>query len=135
MKQIVIALLALLLPALAHASDRPSAETEQAVVAWLHLVDEGQYETSWTNASPEFQKRVMQTQWVGAVGGVRKPLGAVSSRKLDKVLGLKSLPGLPDGNYTVMQFQTTFANKESAVETVTLIPDGETLKVAGYFVK
>ena len=46
------------------------------------------------------------------------------------------LPGAPDGQYVVIQFKTAFANKQSAIETVTpmLEEDGRWL-VAGYFIK
>lgn len=133
MRFFVAALLTALLPFSVMAAD--PIETEKSVVAWLNLVDQQKYEASWNDASPEFKKRIAAPQWIGAISKAREPLGAVSSRKLDKVMELKSLPGLPDGDYKVMQFQTSFANKAAAVETITLIPDGDVLKVAGYFVK
>ena len=47
-----------------------------------------------------------------------------------------SLPGAPDGEYVVLQFDTSFANKKEAVETVTpmLDKDGK-WKVSGYYIK
>ena len=46
------------------------------------------------------------------------------------------LPGAPDGRYVVIQFETSFANKRSAVETVTpMKQDDGTWRVSGYFVK
>jgi hypothetical protein len=48
----------------------------------------------------------------------------------------KSLPGAPDGEYVVAQFQTEFVHKRSAVETVvsTREKDGS-WKITGYFIK
>ena len=48
----------------------------------------------------------------------------------------KSLPDAPAGKYVVLQFDTSFANKKEAVETVTprLDADG-TWKVSGYYIK
>ena len=42
----------------------------------------------------------------------------------------------PDGNYVVMQYDTNFSNKKSAVETVTFMEekDGK-WKAAGYYIK
>ena len=34
--------------------------------------------------------------------------------------GLTHLPGAPDGQYLVLQFNTSFAEKKAAVETVTV---------------
>ena len=47
-----------------------------------------------------------------------------------------SLPGAPDGKYTVVTFSTTFEKKEAAIETLTFVLDKDkTWKAAGYFVK
>jgi hypothetical protein len=58
------------------------------------------------------------------------------SRKLSSARNARSLPGAPDGNYVVMQFDTNFSNKKSAVETVTFVQekDGK-WKAAGYYIK
>jgi hypothetical protein len=44
--------------------------------------------------------------------------------------------GPPDGEYVVIQFETSFENKKSAIETVTpmLDQDGK-WRVSGYFIK
>jgi hypothetical protein len=48
----------------------------------------------------------------------------------------KSLPGAPDGEYVVIQYDTGFEHKQSAVETVTpmLDKDGK-WRVSGYFIR
>jgi hypothetical protein len=58
------------------------------------------------------------------------------SRKFKSAQYTKSVPGAPDGEYVVLQFDTSFANKKEAVETVTpmLDPDGK-WKVSGYYIK
>ncbi|MDD5138124.1 MAG: DUF4019 domain-containing protein, partial [Candidatus Omnitrophica bacterium] len=46
-----------------------------------------------------------------------------------------TLPGAPDGEYVIVQFDTTFENKKSSVESVTmsLEADGR-WRVSGYFI-
>ncbi len=58
------------------------------------------------------------------------------SRKLKVARFYPKLPGAPDGQYVVIQYDTEFENKKSAVETITpmLEKDG-TWKVSGYFIK
>jgi Protein of unknown function (DUF4019) len=57
-------------------------------------------------------------------------------RKLGKTQRAQSLPGAPDGNYVVMQFDTSFANKKNAVETVTFVQEKNgQWKAAGYYIK
>ena len=66
----------------------------------------------------------------------RKPLGDVVSRKLKSAEHMTEMPGAPDGQYVVMQFESSFANKKSAIETITFVSgkDGQ-WKSAGYFIK
>ena len=103
--------------------------------AWLKLVDGGKYADSWKEASSYFRSRVPEKTWVSMVQGVRAPLGSLVSRNPPSVAFTKTLPGAPDGNYALMQFQTSFQNKASGVETLTLMADGEKWRVAGYFIK
>ena len=75
-------------------------------------------------------------EWEQQVGGVRDPLGAVVSRKLKDAHYTTTLPGAPDGEYVVLEYNTSFAHKKSAIETVTpmLDKDGD-WRVSGYFIK
>jgi hypothetical protein len=45
------------------------------------------------------------------------------------------MPGAPDGDYVVMQFDTRLANKHAAVETVTFLQEKQDAwKAAGYYI-
>ena len=103
--------------------------------AWLKLVDGGKYAASWKEASSYFRSRVPEKTWVSMVQGVRAPLGSLVSRSQPSVTFAKTLPGAPDGNYALMQFQTSFQKKTSAVETLTVMADGDQWRVAGYFIR
>jgi hypothetical protein len=46
-----------------------------------------------------------------------------------------SLPGAPDGEYVVLQFDSSFANKQVAVETVTAVFEDGVWRVVGYFIR
>lgn len=59
----------------------------------------------------------------------------VSSRKLRSVVKTNTLPGAPAGEYEVIQFQTVFAKRRDAVETVVVAHEGSGWKVNGYFIK
>lgn len=114
-------------------TNNPAVEPAQA---WLQDIDAGHYAQSWTNAAAYFQSAITSEKWVEAVQQVRKPLGPLVSRKAKSAQEMSSLPGAPDGQYIVMQFETSFANKKSAIETVTFMleKDGQ-WKSAGYFIK
>ena len=118
------------------AADKPEETAQKSAEQWLALVDAGKYAESWKTAAGYFQTAVSQDQWEHSIVTVRKPLGDLVSRQLKSAKYTKSLPGAPDGEYVVLQFDTSFANKKEAVETVTpmLDKDGK-WKVSGYYIK
>ena len=107
-----------------------------ATEKWLIMVDRGNYVQSWKEAAEYFKGAVSQEQWGHSLQAVRKPLGKIISRKVITKTYQTTLPGAPDGEYIVIQFETSFQNKKSAIETVTamLDKDGQ-WRVAGYFIK
>ncbi len=104
-------------------------------VTWLKLIDGAKYADSWREASTYFRSRVPEKQWVTMVQGVRAPLGALVSRKQRSITFSTTLPGAPDGNYAVIVFDTSFQNKASATEQLTMMADGEKWRAAGYFIR
>jgi hypothetical protein len=104
--------------------------------AWLSLVDEGKYPESWDQAAEYFRNAVTKEQWLASLKAVRTPLGKVVVRKLKSKKYARSLPGAPDGEYVVIQYETQFEKKKSAIETVTpmLDKDGQ-WRVSGYYIK
>ena len=118
------------------AASKPEEEAQKAAEKWLGLVDGGEIAASWDAAAGYFKAAVSKQQWESSVGPIRKEVGGVISRKLKSAKYAKSLPGAPDGEYVVLQFDTSFANKKEAIETVTpmLDKDGK-WKVSGYFIK
>lgn len=115
------------------------AESPQADVAaatnWVTLVDGKRWNDSWAAAGTLFQSQMAQARWASTIAPVREPLGAVSSRMLKSVTKSKSLPGAPDGEYEVVQFQTSFTNKAAATETIVLSHEASGWKVDGYFIR
>ena len=133
---LVLLVATLLVGVSASAQDGDTSVAEKAVAEWLSLVDHGRYAESWTSAAAGFRKAVTQQKWEGAVQAVREPIGAVKTRTVKGATATKTLPGAPDGDYVVFQFDASFEHKASALETVTAVrePDG-TWHVAGYFIK
>jgi hypothetical protein len=107
-----------------------------ASTAWFSLVDEGNYAESWNQAAGFFKNAVTKEQWLNSMKTFRVPLGKMITRKLISKQYTKTLPGAPDGEYVVIQYETQFENKKSAVETVTpmLGKDGK-WRVSGYYIK
>jgi hypothetical protein len=113
---------------------------EDAAVAsaekWLAKVDSGKYAESWKDAAEYFRKAVTQDQWEQSMRSGRTPLGKLVSREVKSTDYRTSLPGLPDGEYLVIQFETSFENKKLAIETVTaMMEKDKTWRVSGYFIQ
>jgi hypothetical protein len=114
----------------------PEESAVAAATTWLSEVDAGAYGESWDHAAELFRRAVTRENWQQALNGVRKPLGAVISRELQSATYATELPGAPDGEYVVIQFETSFAEKKNAVETITPMkdPDGA-WRVSGYYIQ
>ena len=107
-----------------------------AADSWLKLVDEGKYAESWEQAAKLFKGAVTKDQWKQAAAGVRGPLGKLVSRKVKSRECTEKVPGGPDGKYVIIQYDTVFENKSSAIETVTPMVDPDAAwRVSGYFIR
>jgi hypothetical protein len=129
-------LFALLLSAFAASQTKPERLAQQSADAWLALTDSGKYAQSWDEAAQLFKGAVTKDKWQDALHATRDPLGKLVSRKLKSADYKTSLPGVPDGQYVVLQYDSSFEHKQSAVETVTpmLDKDGK-WRVSGYYIK
>jgi hypothetical protein len=103
---------------------------------WLALVDGGDYATSWDVAAPMLKNAVAKEKFAKMLESTRAPLGKVISRTVKSVIDTTSLPGAPDGQHVVIQFESSFEHKKSAIETVipSLGNDGQ-WRVSGYSIR
>ncbi|MBW2370029.1 MAG: DUF4019 domain-containing protein [Deltaproteobacteria bacterium] len=120
---------------MAVASEKEKAALS-AAEAWLQMVDDGKYIESWNEAAKYLKNAVTTEQWEQSLNAGRSPMGKLISRGVKGMNYMTALPGTPDGEYVVIQFNTVFENKKQAVETVTpmMEPDGK-WRVSGYYIK
>ncbi|WP_022668601.1 DUF4019 domain-containing protein [Desulfospira joergensenii] len=119
--------------------DHAQAENQEGIAragVWLGLIDARKYDEAWQTSAKVFQSAIPHEQWAKTAASVRTPLGSLIQRNLFHDQFTKSMPGMADGQYLILQFLAEFKNKKSAVETLTLVmePDG-IWRVAGYFIK
>ena len=133
----LLILLAIILSSGAAMSEQTKEDIAiQAAEDWLATVDALGYGKSWDMAASFFKNALPKEQWTKSMNAFRKPLGTLINRKLKSKKYMTNLPGAPDGEYVVIQFETSFENKKKAIETVTpmLDSDGQ-WKVSGYYIK
>ncbi len=138
MKRLLSTALIFALIAFSAQASEPEAieEAQVETVAWLALTDTGQYESSWESASVLFKAAIPKEDWEKSLSAVRTPIGALGTREVARSMFSKTLPGAPDGEYVVFQFNSVFEHKAKALETVTAMKDPDGIwRVAGYFIK
>lgn len=112
-----------------------AAHSLQEARSWLTLVDQQNWSASWGEAGAIFRSQISANGWASAIVPVRKPLGTLTSRSLTKVTQVTTLPGVPDGEYEVLEFQTNFAAKRGAIETLVMTKKKVGWRVDGYFIR
>jgi hypothetical protein len=129
---VVVLALALTTPWAARAASPAGSD---AALAWLSFVDRGAYAESWAASGAIFHARISDAEWTQKIGPVRQGFGAVLARRLASEQPATVLPGAPDGHYDVVTFNTEFAAKHGAIETVVLAKEPAGWKVDGYLIK
>ena len=129
---------------ISHAEIKDSSEiTTKTTIAQtlaeavLSEIDNGVYVLDHRYAST-FKGLVTQEQWRDKLTAVRVPLGKVITRGVLSSSYNTILPGAPDGEYVVLQFETQFENKKTAVETVIMVlenKESDEWKLTSYFIK
>ncbi len=109
-----------------------SASTE-----FLAMVDGLKYQESWSEASSLLQEAVIEADWVKYLDGLRSPLGKVKSRNFETSEYQESLEGLPDGEYVIFIFESSYENRKYVVsEFVALAKEADSSwRVVGYYFK
>ncbi|AJA07040.1 Putative secreted protein [Sphingopyxis fribergensis] len=99
----------------------------QAARQWLALTDKGDWNGSWNATGQAFKSLNTSERWADVSRSVRTPLGALVSRSL---IGEEYVPAPPYG-YQVVKFRTNYANKAGAIETLSLVREGNEWRVVG----
>jgi len=103
---------------------------------WIELIDNEMYSESYFETSELLKKKVTEQSWVEQLTETRKPLGAVNTREVASVKYLNKLVGLPDGEFVIVIYTSTFANGQSRLESITSVHDTDSKwRIVKYFIK
>ena len=115
------------------AQDCSEKLTQKAVESWMSLWDAGKYDQSYELLAQNTRDKIDRRKWFVYWTAIRKPLGALKSRKLKEITLIKSLPGVPDQEGATLQYESSFENKASVLETFGMIKEKDgTWRVANY---
>jgi hypothetical protein len=93
---------------------------------WLTLVDDKNYADAYKQMGPAARDKTAAAAWAQKIGNTRAPLGAMASRDI-KSIDLS-------GQSVTVKFDSSFAHKAQALETVQLVSDKGAWSVVGYSV-
>ena len=111
-------------------------DTIAATQKWLALLDAGKMGAAWDVSSAHLKSVVTRQKWVSGIGSARKPFGKIVSRKPEKFARAHSLPGAPDGDYSIVEFESVFANgKRAAEQVIWMLEGGDVWRVSGYYIR
>ncbi len=116
-------LLLSLLPSNAQAGETLAAESAKAISEaqlFLEHLDAMDGAYVWSAGTPIFQARYDQDKWITLQQLLRMSYGALVSRQLKAIHYKQSYYSAPDGYYIIVQFDSSFTNKQKMVETVIL---------------
>jgi Protein of unknown function (DUF4019) len=104
---------------------------------WLADLDEGKLDKCYESASPLLKDAVNQKKFILKIKNAQKEIGSkVVSRDFLSMTHKNSLPGVPTGNYMVIQYNSLLSNGKKALEIITPMMDDKNKywKVAGYYI-
>ena len=100
---------------------------------WLALIDGADYAESWNQASSLlksgvqtsvlFRRVASEAEWRSTIAAAQKQLGKVESRSLRSKRYAEELPGEPEGEYVVIEYEASLGGKKNGVEKVILTKD------------
>ena len=130
-----LAVLLVATPALAQPAAPVKASTVTAATPspddrarqWLVLIDDRNYAQGRSTAAKAFQNRGSADAWAARMAAERESYGAVASRDLKSV-------DMGRTNTATVRYDTVFAHKAAAVETLTLAFENGGWSVTGYSV-
>jgi Protein of unknown function (DUF4019) len=120
------------------AADPHSAEeqaAERQALGFLGYLDHGRYADSYAYTGMLIRAQLDQDSFAKQLEKARAGTGALLSRELIDAGYATTVPGAPDGQYVVLHYSASFANRQEAVETMTLAFAKGYWRVSGYYIK
>jgi len=117
-------------------TDQDDKDTIAASEKWLALLDAGKVGAAWDVSSAYLKSVVTRQKWIEGISSARKPFGKINKRTAGKFARTHTIPGAPDGDYAILEFDSVYANGKRATEQVIwMLEPGDTWRVSGYYIR
>jgi len=109
-------------------------EARLTAEAWLRLVDGGEYDRCWDQASPLLRENMQRDVWSRALTQGAAQLGPLAVRKLENSQLDSNPPQRPEGEYALFRFGSIFRNA-TVRETLALRMENGAWRVVAYWLE
>jgi len=117
----------------------PHSEEERAAerqaLGFLGYLDHGRYADSYAYTGMLSRAQLNREAFAKELEHARAGVGALLSRNLTDAAYATTVAGAPAGEYVVLHYAASFANRQDAMETVTLAFAKGYWRVSGYYIK
>ena len=116
-----------------HAADELAAERQ--ALGFLGYLDQGRFADSYAYTGMLIRAQLDRDAFSTQIQKTRVGTGALQSRELIDAAYTTTVSGAPEGQYVVLHYHASFANRPEAVETLYLALAKGYWRVVGYNIK
>jgi Protein of unknown function (DUF4019) len=116
-----------------HAADELAAQRQ--ALGFLNYLDQGRFADSYAYTGMLIRAQLDRDAFTAQIQKTRVGTGALQSRELIDSAYTTTVSGAPEGQYVVLHYHASFANRQDAVETLYLTLAKGYWRVVGYNIK
>jgi hypothetical protein len=116
-----------------HTAEEQAAERQ--ALGFLGYLDQGRYADSYAYTGMLIRAQLDRDAYAAQIAKTRAGVGTLQSRELVDAGYTTTVSGAPEGQYVILHYQASFANRQDAVETVYLGLAKGYWRVDGYNIK
>jgi Protein of unknown function (DUF4019) len=116
-----------------HFAEEQAAERQ--ALGFLGYLDHGRFADSYAYTGMLIRAQLDKEAYAKQLEKARAGVGALLSRELINASYTPTVPGAPEGQYVVLNYGASFANRQEAEETVILAFAKGYWRVSGYHIK
>jgi hypothetical protein len=116
-----------------HIAEEQAAERQ--ALGFLGYLDQGRYADSYAYTGMLIRAQLDRDAYSTEIAKTRAGVGTLQSRELVDAGYTTTVSGAPEGQYVILHYHASFANRPDAVETVYLAFAKGYWRVSGYNIK
>lgn len=112
-----------------------STEALSQVETFISHLDNRHYEQAYRQTSRLLRIQANEEEWIKEQDIAFQLLGDVLDRQMTTLKSREAYPGMPDGHYLIVAYETRTLHKSKAVEVILLMEEEQSWKVCKYSIR